>query len=277
MNERINSTFEKCKAESRVALVAYITGCDPDFARSLDVASAVIRGGADILEIGIPFSDPLADGEANQLAAERAISSGADTNTVLSLISNLSSSFPSLPIVIFTYLNPIAYSALFTFQEFAAKASQAGADALLCLDLTPEEDKNNKPIPYSSILKQNNISIVSLVTPRTSPDRIPSLAKFATGFIYYVSREGVTGESKDFNANFADRISLIKKHSKLPVVVGFGISNKEHVHAAASAGVDGVVVGSAIVRKVEAFSKGHGSIENIENFVRELKSGVYLG
>ncbi|HPO89599.1 MAG TPA: tryptophan synthase subunit alpha [Victivallales bacterium] len=277
MNTRIIQTFNKCKREKRCALVAYITGGDPDPDSSFTVADAVINGGADILELGIPFSDPIADGEANQLAAERALSSGATPLTVIELASKIRQSYPDLPIVIFTYLNPIAYSAKFTFEGFCKKVYLSGVDALLCLDLPPEEDKINKVKSYSEVIKKNKLGIVSLVAPTTPLERIPILANFATSFVYYVSREGVTGESKEFNANFASKISHIKKFTSLPVVVGFGISSSDHVKKAARTGVDGVVVGSAIVRKVERFFHGYDTLDSIKNFVSELKRGVYLG
>ncbi|HPN85312.1 MAG TPA: tryptophan synthase subunit alpha, partial [Victivallales bacterium] len=193
-------------------------------------------------------------------------------------IAILRKSYPNLPIVIFTYLNPIAFSSKFSFDEFCAKASESGADAMLCLDITPEEDSRSKnDIKYSATLKKYRIGSVSLITPTTPQDRIPRLAKFANSFIYYVSREGVTGESKDFSANFSDKIKLIKGCSSLPVVVGFGISTPEHVKAAASTGVDGVVVGSAIVRRIEALANKDETIEGIKNFVSKLKTGVKCG
>ncbi len=277
MHSRIKTVFKTCADQKRAALVAYITGGDPNLSSSAKIAKAVIDAGADIIEIGLPFSDPLADGEANQLASERALDSGATVISILDEIAIIRSEFPDIPIVIFTYLNPIAFSAIFTFDEFCAKAVNAGADAILCLDITPEEDKSEKSINYSATLKKYGLDSISLITPNTPENRIKTLAKFASSFIYYVSREGVTGESKVFIANFADRIELIRKYTALPIVVGFGISTPEHVKIAAKTGVNGVVVGSAIVRKIEAFSKGQGGMEEIKTFVSELKKGVHNG
>jgi tryptophan synthase alpha chain len=271
MNKIIADKFKSCAKEGRAALIAYLTGCDPDKERSLSAANAVIEGGADILEIGIPFSDPLADGEANQLAAERALASGANPLKVLEEAAEIKRKHPQIPLVIFTYLNPVAFSEKTSFDDFCGAAYSSGIDAVLCLDITPEEDGETFFSGYRKTLKRHNLSSVSLITPTTPDDRIPKLAKFANAFIYYVSREGVTGEGQNFSANFADRIATIKKHSSLPVVVGFGISNPAHVKTAVSSGVDGVVVGSAIVRKIEAFSKGLETIDGIRKFVAALK------
>jgi tryptophan synthase alpha chain len=276
MKDLLTEKLNECRRENRCAFVSYVTGGDPNKQTFPLVVEAVIEAGTDILEVGIPFSDPLADGEANQLAAERALSNGVTTTFVLESISETRKKHPFLPIIIFTYINPIVFAGNFSFDEFCAAAAKSGVNGILCLDITPEEDKNMGGF-YSKTLKKNNIFSVSLVAPTTLESRISKLAKFATGLIYYVSREGVTGESENFSGAFADRIALIKKYSKLPVVVGFGISSEEHVRIAASTNVDGVVVGSAIVRKIEALSKGKENLEGIKNFVTQLKKGTYYG
>lgn len=244
----------------------YVTGGDPDFASSLEICRAIASAGADILELGVPFSDPLADGEANQLAAERAIASGMNQLKVLELACEIRKMFSHLPIVLFTYLNPIAFSKSMTLGEYCKKAKESGIDAMLPLDLPPGRDADE----FISQIKAAGLGIVSLIAPNTPRERIPFLTKRATSFIYYVSREGVTGESSTFNANFAERISDIRACTSLPVVVGFGISTPDHVRAACSTGVDGIVIGSAIVRKIEAFSKGKGTIQDIAAFVKDL-------
>jgi len=211
----------------------------------------------------VPFSDPLADGEANQLAAERAIRSGMTARKVLDEAREIRKKHPRLPIVLFTYMNPVAYSG--NFKSFCKKAVESGVDAILPLDLPPEEDATLR-----KTIEDSGLSTVALIAPNTPKNRIPLLCKNASAFIYYVSREGVTGEGKSFSANFADSITEIKKHTDLPVVVGFGISTPEHVKAAASTGVDGVVVGSAIVRRIEALSKGVESMSAFKAFIRKM-------
>ncbi len=272
MQNLIQKTFSGCKSSGRSALVAYITAGDPDFETSMKIADEIIRAGADILELGVPFSDPLADGEANQLAAERAIASGMTPLKVLDLARDIRKIHACTPIVLFTYLNPIAYSGRADFARFCRKAAESGVDAVLPLDLPPEEAakpyKGGKT--FGDIFREHGIPLVSIVAPNTSPKRIGKIAAGAGAFIYYVSREGVTGESKTFSANFAEKISEIRKHTPLPVVVGFGISTPEHAKAAAGTGVDGVVVGSAIVRKIEELSKGMGTVRGIGEFVREI-------
>lgn len=260
---RINNTFKKCLSNNRAAFVAYITAGDPDFETSLEIADALASSGIDILELGVPFSDPLADGEANQLAAERAIRSGMTARKVLDEVCEIRKKHPELPIVLFTYMNPIAYSG--NFKSFCKKAVDSGVDAILPLDLPPEEDG-----ALRKTIEDSGLSTVGLIAPNTPKSRIPLLCKNASAFIYYVSREGVTGEGKSFSANFADSIAEIKKHTDLPVVVGFGISTPKHVKAAASTGVDGVVVGSAIVRRIEALSKGTGSMDSFKAFISKL-------
>ncbi len=268
---RIASMFAKCAEQGRGAAVLYVTAGDPDFGRSVQVCDITAQAGADMLELGVPFSDPLADGEANQLAAERAINSGINQLKVLEIAAETRKRHPSLPIVLFTYLNPILFSNRLSFIDFCLKANESGVCAILPLDL-PSDEKSAKKI--ADEISDCGLGLASIVTPKTSDSRIAQLASRASSFIYYVSREGVTGESKTFSANFADRISAIRRHSPLPVVAGFGISNADHVKAALGTGVDGVVVGSALVRKVEAYSKGLCSIDEIGAFVREICSAV---
>ncbi len=269
---RIKSVFNKCKEEGRKAFVAYIAAGDPDYMRSIEIVDALVESGIDILELGIPFSDPLADGEANQLAAARAIESGMTPSKVLEMARKIRKRHPFLPLVLFTYLNPIAYSSGKCFDTFCKDAVQAEVDAILPLDLPPEEQNEEwqKGATYANTINGAGLSVISIIAPTTPGKRIPLLTSIANAFIYYVSKEGVTGEGTSFSAEFAEKIEQIKKNSSLPVVVGFGISTPEHVKAAIATGVDGVVVGSAIVRKIEELSKGKESIEGIKRFVKSM-------
>lgn len=259
---KIHNKFKECKDSARPAFIAYVTAGDPDFDRSLKIISTLCDSGIDILELGIPYSDPLADGEANQEAAFRALKAGMTPEKSLDIAAAVSKKYPELPIVLFTYLNPLAYS--HGLEYFSRKAADSGVDSILALDMPPEESGEYLP------LIKNRLSNVSLVAPKSTEERIKILAENADSFIYYVSREGVTGEGDSFSAKFADRIELIRKYTELPVVVGFGISTPEHVRAAASAGVDGVVVGSAIVRRIQAFGEGRATLDDIKKFVSSL-------
>lgn len=265
----IEKTFERCRKEGRAAFVAYITAGDPNFDDSLAIALKIAESGADILELGLPFSDPLADGEANQNSAARALAAGINTDKVLALAKALKAKLPEQAVVLYTYLNPVAYAG--DFGAFCKRAVECGVDAILPLDLPPEEAKGHR----EAIVK-SGLGSVSLVAPTTPEGRLQSLTDSASSFIYYVSQEGVTGERKEFAKGVDKKISAIRKHTKLPIVVGFGISTPEHVAQAAASGVDGVVVGSAIVRKVEAFSQGKLSIQQIGDFVASL-SGALKG
>jgi len=263
MNERLNSLLIKLKKDNRPAFISYITAGDPDYLNSLLIVDELIKSGTDILELGIPFSDPLADGEANQLSAQRALNSGTTPTDVLKLVSDIRKKHKSIPIILYTYLNPVAYA--FEFDDFCRMSKEAGVDSLLLLDLTPEEG-----VSYKKIIEEADLSLVALTAPNTHDKRLDLIADFASAFIYYVCREGVTGARSDFVIDVDQKIINIRKHTDLPVVMGFGISTPEHIKMAVNSGVDGIVVGSAIVRKVEAFAEQKGSISDIGDFVKSL-------
>lgn len=275
----IEKTFTKCRNNNRAAFIAYIAAGDPDFATSLEVVEVLIAAGVDIIELGVPFSDPLADGEANQLASDRALASGMTPEKVLEMSREIRKNHPDFPLVLFTYMNPIAYAEAADFADFCKKAVEAGINAILPLDLPPEEINSacapNKS--YREAMKQAELPNVVLIAPTTPVERFPDLTGIADSFIYYVSREGVTGEGDSFSAEFADRISAIKEISDLPVVVGFGISTPEHVKSAAATGVDGIVVGSAIVRRVEALATDKGTVADILEFVGSMTANTCQG
>ena len=274
----IENTFAHCKNNNRAAFIAYIAAGDPDFATSLNIVETLIEAKVDIIELGVPFSDPLADGEANQLAAERALESGMTPDKVLEMACEIRKKHPNFPLVLFTYMNPIAYAESANFADFCKKAVAAGVNAVLPLDLPPEEIDSEcaEGISYRNAMSTAGLSNIVLIAPTTPEKRFSELADIANSFIYYVSREGVTGEGNSFSVEFADRISAIKQVTELPIVVGFGISTPEHVKSAASTGVDGVVVGSAIVRRIEALSKGDETIDGIKKFVSSLTEKTSL-
>ncbi len=234
---RIEKAFKSAKEEKRAAFVAYLCAGDPNFETSVEACRALIDSGIDILELGVPFSDPLADGLTNQLAAQRALESGMTGERVLELVRRVRA-FSEVPIVFYTYYNLVFAKGSEAYAE-AAKA--AGVDALLTLDLPPEESG-----AHLSACETHGLQTVYIVAPTTPDNRLESICSVSNGFIYYVSREGVTGEQASLSEGINARVEAIKQHTELPVVVGFGISNSDHVRTVARA-ADGVVVGSAIV------------------------------
>jgi len=241
MPNRIDSLFSTLADTGRKAFVAYVAAGDPDFDRSLEIIRALADAGADIIELGLPFSDPLADGIVNQMAAERALKSGMTTPRVLELIRKFRETHQT-PIVLFTYLNPIF---TYGFDAFHKDATQAGADGILLLDLPPDEAAEN-----SGLTENFGLKTIRLIAPTTPPARIKLLAESAQGFIYALSRTGVTGAHGAPSANIAELVASIKAHTDVPVCVGFGITTPEQASMVASV-ADGVIVGSAIVKQVE--------------------------
>ncbi len=263
MQNRIDACFAKIRGRGEKAFIAYIAAGDPSLARTVELVLALEKCGADIVELGIPFSDPLADGIVNQLAAQRALEGGATVGGVLDCVRAIRQS-SQVPIVLYTYLNPIFQ---FGFAAFHHAAEDAGVDGLLILDLPPEEEQPNE------LRSPNDIRHIRLVAPTTPPARIAQLTAGAGGFIYYVSREGVTGEQASVAASLAERIALIRAQTDLPVAVGFGISTTEQVQEVAGL-ADAVVVGSAIVCQIAEHGKSVGLISGVSDFVRPLAAAT---
>jgi tryptophan synthase alpha chain len=242
MSDRLHSVFERLREEGRKAFVAYIAAGDPGFDQSLEVMQALAGLGADIIELGLPFSDPLADGIVNQMAAERALRGGMTTAKVLDLIREFRKGHDT-PLVLFTYLNPVFQ---YGFEKFHEDASAAGADGILLLDLPPDETSLGIDESRCGGLKR-----IRLIAPTTPPERIARLAGSAEGFVYALSRTGVTGMHGGPAADIGSFVSLIKRHATVPVCVGFGISTPEQA-AVVAREADGVVVGSALVKRIES-------------------------
>ena len=242
MENRIDQTFARLKSSGQKAFVAYVSGGDPDFDRSLDVLKALADSGADVLEVGLPFSDPLADGIVNQMAAERALNSGCTTAKILELIAEFRKSHDT-PIVLFTYLNPI-YT--YGFERFYTDAAAAGADGILLLDLPPDEAALNAELASASGLHH-----IRLIAPNTPLERVKVLADQGQGFIYCLSRSGVTGAHGAPSEGIGERVAEIRQFTDLPICVGFGITTPGQAKDISSVS-DGIIVGSAIVRQIEA-------------------------
>ncbi len=265
-NSNLQNIFSQCKSEGRACFVAYVCAGDPDFNTSLEVCKTLIKSGIDVLELGVPFSDPLADGLTNQLAAQRSLDSGMTGKKVFQLVQAIRK-FSQIPIVFYTYYN-LVFSA--GIEIYSKQAKQAGVDALLTLDLPPEEANE-----YLSACKEVSMETIFIVAPTTPEKRIKKICESTTGFIYYVSREGVTGEQAALSEGISDRVQLIKRHTCLPVVVGFGVSNSIHVRNISSV-ADGVVVGSSIVKCIaenpKEITKIKSNIVNKINFLLEGKA-----
>jgi tryptophan synthase alpha chain len=240
MSNRIDTTFQRLRNNSEAAFVAYVCAGDPNYDASLATVRALADAGADIIELGVPFSDPQADGIVNQLAAERALHNGMSVDKLIQFIRDFRTTHDTA-IVLFTYLNPVyAYG----YEKFHIDASAAGADGILLLDLPPDEVANNKELECTKGLKH-----ITLISPSTPPERMQMLAAQSEGFIYGLSRMGVTGSQAAPSASIGALVASIKQHTDTPVCVGFGISTPEQASDVAAAS-DGVVVGSAIVNQV---------------------------
>ena len=257
---RIDSTFARLRSEGRAAFIAYICAGDPNLAATRALVPALERTGVDIIEIGVPFSDPLADGVVNQLASARALASGTTLKGVLECVRTIRTE-SQIPIVFYTYMNPVYRHG---FDAFLADAEAAGVDGVLFLDLPPDEDEASPELRMHGPLKR-----IRLIAPTTPQERIALLTRDASGFIYYVSREGVTGERSDVVAGLAESVAAIKKTTPLPIAVGFGIGTPEQVRAVASA-ADAVVVGSAIVKRMAEFGSDPKFVEKVCAFVKPL-------
>ena len=265
MLNRIDRQFADLCAAGKKSLIAYIAAGDPSLEATRDLACAFENAGVDILELGVPFSDPLADGIPNQLAAARALAAGTTVHGVLDCVRAIRAK-SELPIVLYTYMNPIYR---YGFELFHRDAEAAGVDGLLILDLPPDEDAQNAELSQHTGLKR-----IRLIAPTTPDARIAQLTAGASGFIYYVSHEGVTGERAAVAASLPERVAAIRATTTLPIAVGFGISNSDHVRQVAQV-ADAIVVGSAIVKRIAEFGQSPELISRLTDFVRPLAAAAH--
>ena len=260
MANRIDTTFARLREENRKAFVAYVAGGDPDFDRSLEILRALAEAGADIIEVGIPFSDPMADGIVNQLAADRALKAGMNVHRIIDLIRAFRESHET-PLVLFTYLNPVyAYG----FEKFHNDAAAAGADGILLLDLPPSEAATNADFAHAEALHH-----IHLIAPTTPDARKKRLAQSSQGFIYALSRTGVTGGHSAPSESIGAQVAEIRKLTDTPICVGFGITSAEQA-AEVAAQADGIIVGSAIVRTVQENAESPDVAQKLKDFVTPL-------
>jgi tryptophan synthase alpha chain len=258
---RIAETFARLRRDRQAGLVTYVTAGDPDLDRCTEILKALDRAGADVLEVGVPFSDPLADGPVIQRATERALAAGGSLRTTLDVVQSVRSTVAA-PIVIFSYANPLLRMGV---TAFAARAAAAGVDGVLVLDLPVEESSELR-----GVLAANGLDTIFLLSPTTTEARIRRAAELGSGFLYGISRLGVTGARDSVATGAREMVSRIRRHTDLPIALGFGISRPEHV---AEVGVyaDGAVVGSALVALIAEASGSTSLIARVETYVRELK------
>lgn len=260
MNNRIDARFRELREERRAGFIAYITAGDPRPDLTAPLVLEMEKRGADFVELGVPFSDPLADGVVNQRSAERALAHGMDLKGVLDAVTKIRKK-SEVPIIIFTYLNPVLN---YGFRKFARDASRAGVDGILSLDLPPEESSR-----YEAEFTRCGIDTIFLIAPTTPAERVKCIARHARGFVYYVSRTGVTGVRENLTGELARRVRLIKSLTDLPLAVGFGISTAAHVRAVARL-ADAVVVGSALVKEIELCGAKPELVRRMGNKVAQL-------
>lgn len=261
---RIARLFERTRAERRAAFIPYLTAGDPAPGRTPALVEAMERGGADLIELGVPFSDPLADGPVIQRAAMRALDAGTTLAGVLDIARQIRTR-SEIPLLLFTYLNPVLR---YGVEKLAADAKSAGIDGCLLTDLSVEEAER-----IVSVMHASGLDTVFLAAPTSTARRLELVARYSSGFVYLVSRTGVTGERDSLSSSAAPLVDSIRRATKLPLAVGFGISTPAQVEAVSRL-ADGVVVGSALVRVIEQ-SAGSASLEaDLESATRELRSAI---
>jgi len=275
---RISRRFAELKARGEMGIVAYITAGDPSPHATLKFVQALVAGGVDVIELGVPFSDPVADGPTIQRASERALKAGTTLAGVIGLVRKLrESNSPSseVPIVLFSYYNPILQMGL---EKFAAAASDAGVDGVLATDLTPEES-----VEYRGILHSHNLDTVFLGAPTSTDERLAQIAAVSSGFLYLISRTGVTGAKDSLPDDLPALLRRARAVTQLPIAVGFGISQPGHVSVLGGL-ADAAVVGSALVAEIEAATANDSSYAavdcaavTLETRIRSLKHAAQTG
>ncbi|HBF31330.1 tryptophan synthase subunit alpha [Rhizobium sp.] len=271
MTQRMDKRFADLKAEGRPALVTYFMGGDPDFDTSLEIMKALPAAGSDVIELGMPFSDPMADGPAIQLAGQRALKAGQTLLKTLDMARKFREQDQATPIVLMGYYNPIY---IYGVEKFLDDALDAGIDGLIVVDLPPEMD-DELCLPA----RARDINFIRLATPTTDEKRLPKVLQNTSGFVYYVSMNGITGSALPDPSKVAGAVQRIKSHTDLPICVGFGVKTAEHARLI-GANADGVVVGTAIVNQVAlSLTKDDqasaDTVQSVVTLVRGLASGVH--
>ena len=262
MSSRIKKIFE----DNSKKLVTFVTGGDPDYVTSKEILDKIIEKGADVIEIGMPFSDPMADGPTIQLASKRAIDNGTNLETIFKICNHIREKNLSIPIVLMGYYNVILH---YGIKNFVDKITSIGVDGLIIVDLQPEEDQEL----YDAV-KSNNIDLIRLITPNTTSKRLSTITNQASGFLYYVTITGITGQKSANIQELKKIIPNIREYSKLPIIAGFGIKDKKDVFEICKT-TDGAVIGSSIVKIIENnLNNKRKMMSEISSFIEELKKGT---
>lgn len=263
MMDRLSTRFAACRAQGRAALITFVTAGDPDVASTPAILDALVAGGADIIELGMPFTDPMADGPAIELANLRSLGSGTKTKHIFALAAEFRARHPDTPLILMGYANPMLVRGA---DWFADQCRAAGVDGVICVDAPPEEDAEIGPA-----LRAAGVHLVRLATPTTDAKRLPAVLKGASGFLYHVAVAGVTGKQQAAQASIEIAVDRLKAATDLPVAVGFGVRTPEQA-AAIGRVADGVVVGSAIVDIVG--SHGDAAAPFVQQFVASLSGAL---
>jgi tryptophan synthase alpha chain len=263
---RLQSKFNALKQERRKALIPFVTAGDPNPEFTVPAMHAMVRAGADIIELGVPFSDPMADGPVIQKASERALAHKMSLRRVLEMVRQFRRDDGATPIVLMGYLNPIECMG---YQAFAEQAGEAGVDGVLTVDMPPEESSD-----YAPLLRKAGLDPVYLLAPNSTPERIEKMGRLGSGYLYYVSLKGVTGASHLDTADVARKLSQIRGLTDLPVGVGFGVKDAETAAAVAEF-ADAVVVGSALVSRIETAEGDYGkALDDILGLLKSMRSAI---
>jgi tryptophan synthase alpha chain len=262
---RIESCFESLRSKGEKGLITFITAGDPSIENTLDYMQSLVDGGADVIELGVPFSDPMADGPTIQRASERSLAAGTDLSSIFMLVRAFRERNASTPVILMGYMNPFERLG---FERFAKEAKASGVDGVLVVDLPPEES-----VSQNKILTLNGVRQIFLIAPNSSEDRIKKVGELAAGFIYYVSVKGVTGDKSISTSNIQKSLELVRNGTRLPIGLGFGIKTPESAREAAKLS-DAVVVGSALVDIIEKETEVNAARKSLESFVKELKGAV---
>jgi tryptophan synthase alpha chain len=270
MTERMDRRFAALKKDGRAALVTFTMAGDPDYAAGVEILKALPKAGADIVELGMPFTDPMADGPAIQAAGLRALNGGQDMKKTLAAVREFRKSDDATPLVLMGYYNPIY---IYGVEKFLADAKSAGVDGLIIVDLPPEED-----VELCLPALKAGLNFIRLATPTTDDKRLPAVLANTSGFVYYVSITGITGSAAPDPGKVSSAVLRIKRHTDLPVCVGFGVRTGEQARVLAG-GADGVVVGSALVDAIRTSLDGNGkptgaTVKAVSDIVRSLAEGV---
>ncbi|WP_444437248.1 tryptophan synthase subunit alpha [Pseudomonas sp. A6] len=262
---RLQTRFAELKQQNRAALVTFITAGDPGYSTSLDILKGLPEAGADVIELGMPFTDPMADGPAIQLANIRALGNGQNLAKTLKMVREFRAGNDSTPLVLMGYFNPIHY---YGVERFIADAKEAGVDGLIIVDLPPEHNED-----LCQPAQAAGLDFIRLTTPTTDDKRLPTVLAGSSGFVYYVSVAGVTGAGAATLEHVEQAVARLRRHTDLPVAIGFGIRTPEHAASVARL-ADGVVVGSALVDKIANAESSADAVQGVLGLCRELAEGV---